>query len=411
MVSTHSKILILDAMWNKTLAAVRSLGRRGFYLTVGEKTRFATALFSKYCSRRVIYPSPASKPDEFLDWLLKEVKANNYDMLLPTEFETLEIILKHKKEIEPYTRVPFADYNLISKVNDKAWLIRYAEKNGYLCPKTYKNSHPPLNPLPSREGKQIVPSPLAGEGQGEGGFSDEGMEYPLVIKPRESSGSRGLVYVNRPSEFLTAFQKVHSRYPFPLVQEYIPNGGAYGVGALFNLNSEPRAAFVYKRLREYPVSGGPSTLRESVKNDEIRDVAVSLLKSLNWVGVAMVEFRVDARDGKAKLMEINPRFWGSLQLAILSGMDFPYLLYKMAVDGDVEPAWDYETGIRCRWLIPGDILHFISNPERLRLNPSFFTRTQGDDIISAADPMPIVGRVSSVLPFFFNKEMRRLIFR
>ncbi|MEK6598776.1 MAG: ATP-grasp domain-containing protein [Deltaproteobacteria bacterium] len=386
MANTASKILILDAMWNKTLAAVRSLGRRGFYLTVGEKTRFATALFSKYCSRRVIYPSPASKPDEFLDWLLKEVKSNSYDMLLPTEFETLEIILKNKKEIEPYTRVPFADYNLISKVNDKAWLIRYAEKNGYLCPKTYFIEA--LNE-----------------------FRYEDMEYPLVIKPRKSSGSRGLVYVNRPSEFLTAFQKVHSRYPFPLVQEYIPNGGAYGVGALFNLNSEPRAAFVYKRLREYPVSGGPSTLRESVKNDEIRDIAISLLKSLNWVGVAMVEFRVDARDGKAKLMEINPRFWGSLQLAILSGMDFPYLLYKMAVDGDIEPVWDYETGIRCRWLIPGDILHFISNPDRMRLQPGFFTRTQGDDIISIADPMPIVGRISSVLPFLFDKEMRRLIFR
>ena len=386
MANTASKILILDAMWNKTLAAVRSLGRRGFYLTVGEKTRFATALFSKYCSRRVIYPSPASKPDEFLDWLLKEVKSNSYDMLLPTEFETLEIILKNKKEIEPYTRVPFVDYNLISKVNDKAWLIRYAEKNGYLCPKTYFVEA--LNE-----------------------FRHESMEYPLVIKPRKSSGSRGLVYVNRPSEFLTAFQKVHSRYPFPLVQEYIPNGGAYGVGALFNLNSEPRAAFVYKRLREYPVSGGPSTLRESVKNDEIRDIAISLLKSLNWVGVAMVEFRVDARDGKAKLMEINPRFWGSLQLAILSGMDFPYLLYKMAVDGDIEPVWDYETGIRCRWLIPGDILHFISNPDRMRLQPGFFTRTQGDDIISIADPMPIVGRISSVLPFLFDKEMRRLIFR
>lgn len=386
MKKTAPKILILDAMWNKTLAAVRSLGRSGFYLTVGEKTRFATALFSRYCSRRVIYPSPASKPDEFLDWLLKEVKANSYDMLLPTEFETLKIILKNRKEIEPYTRIPFADYNLISKVNDKAWLIRYAEASGYLCPKTYFVET--LNE-----------------------FRYEDMEYPLVIKPRESSGSRGLVYVNRPSEFLTAFQKVHSRYPFPLVQEYIPNGGAYGVGALFNLNSEPRAAFVYKRLREYPVSGGPSTLREGVKNDEIRDIALSLLKSLNWVGVAMVEFRVDARNGKAKLMEINPRFWGSLQLAILSGMDFPYLLYKMAVDGDIEPVWDYETGIRCRWLIPGDILHFISNPERLRLNPSFFTRAQGDDIISVTDPMPIVGRVSSVLPFLFDKEMRRLIFR
>jgi len=72
MQKTAPKILILDAMWNKTLAAVRSLGRRGFYLAVGEKTRFATAIFSRYCSRRLIYPSPLSKPDEFLDWLLHE---------------------------------------------------------------------------------------------------------------------------------------------------------------------------------------------------------------------------------------------------------------------------------------------------------------------------------------------------
>jgi len=43
----------------------------------------------------------------------------------------------------------------------------------------------------------------------------------------------------------------------------------------------------------------------------------------------MVEFRVDARDGTAKLMEVNPRFWGSLQLSILSGADFPYLLYNL----------------------------------------------------------------------------------
>src|SRR3989304_678978 len=79
MSKTIPKILIFDAMWNKTLAAVRSLGKRGFYLAVGEKTRFATALFSRYCSKRIVYPSPASMPDEFLQWLLREVKSNKYD--------------------------------------------------------------------------------------------------------------------------------------------------------------------------------------------------------------------------------------------------------------------------------------------------------------------------------------------
>src|SRR3989304_5661320 len=337
MQKTAPKILILDAMWNKTLAAVRSLGRRGFYLAVGEKTRFATAIFSRYCSRPFIYPSPLSKPDEFLDWLLNEVKRNNYDMVLPTELETQQIILRNREEMEKYTRVPFADYALTANVQNKAWLMKYAETNGYPCPKTLGTD------------LKSVPTVL-------NDFCYEDVEYPLVIKPRESSGSRGIMYVKKPSEFPAALKKVQGRYPLPIVQEYIPHGGAYGVGALFNRNSEPKAAFVYKRLREYPVTGGPSTLRESVKNDEIKEIALNLLKSLKWTGIAMGEFRVGAREGRPKLMEINPRFWGSLQLAIISGMDFPYLLYKMAVDGDIEPVWDYRVGVRCRWLIPGDIL-------------------------------------------------------
>lgn len=386
MSKTTPKILIFDAMWNKTLAAVRSLGKRGFHLIVGEKTRFATALFSRYCSRRVVYPSPLSIPDKFLDWLLQEVKANNYDMLLPTELETQQLILKNREEFEKYTRVPFADYELISNVQNKAWLMRYAEAHGYPCPKTYFVKDVDF-------------------------FSYDLLEYPVVIKPTESSGSRGVAYVNRPSDFFKTLKITHKKYPYPLIQEYIPNGGAYGVGALFNSNSEPRAAFVYKRLREYPVTGGPSTLRESVRNDEIKEIALSLLKSLKWVGVAMVEFRLDPRDNRPKLMEINPRLWGSLQLAILSGVDFPYLLYRMAMDGDVEPAWDYKLGVRCRWLIPGDMLHFLSNLKRLQITSDFFTMANADDIISASDPMPIVGRVSSLLTFLFDKDMRRLIFR
>ena len=414
MQKTAPKILVLDAMWNKTLAAVRSLGRKGFYLAVGEKTMFATAIFSRYCSRRLTYPSPLSKPDEFLDWLLNEVKRNNYDMVLPTELETQQIILRNREELEKYTRVPFADYTLTANVQNKAWLMKYAETNGYPCPKTYfiengeqraENRDEPLT-----TSQDVV--------KGENHYLNPQLsalasisEYPLVIKPRESSGSRGIMYVKKPSDFPAAFKKVQGRYPLPIVQEYIPHGGAYGVGALFNRNSEPKAAFVYKRLREYPVTGGPSTLRESVKNDEIKEIALNLLKSLKWTGIAMVEFRVDARDGRPKLMEINPRFWGSLQLAIISGMDFPYLLYKMAVDGDIEPVWDYRVGVRCRWLIPGDILHFIYNPQRLRLTPSFFTRTDGDDIISAIDPMPLVGRLSSVLTFLSDRDMRKLLFR
>ncbi|MBI5235984.1 MAG: ATP-grasp domain-containing protein [Deltaproteobacteria bacterium] len=380
------KVLVLDGLWNKTLAVVRSLGRAGLSLTVGEHTRFATALFSRYCARTVVYPSPLTRPEEFLDWLLREVRANQYDMVLPTEFSTQDIILKNREAIEQYTVFPFGDAQLIANTHDKAWLLKHASANGFQCPKTFFTDKPLVKP-------------------------PEGFDFPLVIKPRESSGSRGLRYVNTPEEFALAFKETHSRYPCPLIQEYIPSAGAFGVGALFNLQSQPRAAFVYKRLREYPVSGGPSTLRESVKDDGLRDIALRLLGSLGWKGLAMVEFRVDRRDGRPKLMEINPRLWGSLHLAIISGMDFPYMLYRMSVEGDVAPRFDYTPGIRCRWLIPGDLMHLLSNLYRFKATPGFFRSNHGDDLLSASDPLPIIGRLSSFLPLIYDREMRRMLFR
>ena len=97
-----------------------------------------------------------------------------------------------------------------------------------------------------------------------------------------------------------------------------------------------------------------------------------------------MEFKIDPRDGSPKLLEVNPRFWGSLQLAIEAGMDFPFLLYKMAIDGDIDSVKDYTLGVKCRWLIPDDFLNFIKNPNRFRLKPSFFDFKIKDDIISLA---------------------------
>ncbi len=83
----------------------------------------------------------------------------------------------------------------------------------------------------------------------------------------------------------------------------------------------------------------------------------------------------------------------------------------MAMDGDIESVVNYAVGVKCRWLIPGDLLHFIKNPGRLRLKPNFFDFTIKDDIISLKDPLPILGRISSVLTFFYDKEMKDLLNR
>jgi predicted ATP-grasp superfamily ATP-dependent carboligase len=171
-----------------------------------------------------------------------------------------------------------------------------------------------------------------------------------------------------------------------MLQEYVP-GEAYGFFALFN-QGKVRATFMHRRIREYPVTGGPSTTAESVYDPELKALGLRLLEALNWHGVAMVEFKKDSRDGGFTLLEINPKFWGSLGLAIASGVDFPYLAARMAVEGDVEPVSDYRVGVRFRWPLPDDVLHVLANPRAAAafLRDSFDRNVRSDLSLSDARP-------------------------
>ena len=385
-------VLVTDGHWRKTLALVRSLGRKGIDVTVGERTLLNTSFFSKYCSRRIVYPSPRRYPDQFIDFITKEIKVNHYQCLYPMEEETLLLLAQHRSEISRYTYLLTPDSQKIEFVRDKGNLLRFAEANGIPTPKTFYE--PPTSTLPPWGG---------GEGEG------------YVIKPRISSGSFGIAYVRKREDLIPLYKKVHAQYPFPLVQEWIPDGGGtFGFSALFDDGSNAKAAFIHKKLRMYPIQGGPSTLREGVEHPQIMELGLSLLKSLNWTGVAMAEFKVDPRDGIPKLMEVNPRFWGSLHLAIVSGVDFPYLILKMARGDQFDPVLSYTMGKRCRWLLFGDILHFLSNPNRFHLDPSFFHFFDPDtsyDIISEEDPLPILGAMATFSTFLYDPEMKRFLER
>jgi predicted ATP-grasp superfamily ATP-dependent carboligase len=108
-------------------------------------------------------------------------------------------------------------------------------------------------------------------------------------------------------------------------------------------------------------------------------------------------------------MEINPRFWGSLALAIAAGVNFPYLLLRMARGEKFKPVERYTLGTKCRWLLPGDLLHFIRNPERARLQPSFFKFRGPDlayDILSLRDPLPVLARALTPLTFLYDPDMQ-----
>jgi predicted ATP-grasp superfamily ATP-dependent carboligase len=203
-----------------------------------------------------------------------------------------------------------------------------------------------------------------------------------VIKGSEESGF--VRYANAPEELAEKY-RVIADYS-PVIQEYI-TGEGYGFFALYN-QGKARAIFMHRRIREYPVTGGPSAVAESVYDPALRDAGLALLDSLKWHGVAMVEFKKDATTGRFVLMEINPKFWGSLGLSIEAGVDFPTLTCRMALDGDIEPVFEYKTGVKYRWLLPADLFHVMTNPSAIpQFIRDFGDRTMRYDI-DMHDPAP-----------------------
>jgi predicted ATP-grasp superfamily ATP-dependent carboligase len=382
-----SDVFLTDAHWRKSLAAVRALGVNGIRITAGESTRLATAAFSRYCHRTVVYPSPLFNPEDFVCFLLRELSRHSYQMLLPMEDETTFLISKFHSEFSRRTYLPIPSLEKLQFANRKDKILKLAGDKGIPIPKTwYIDDITQLNDLKDR------------------------LPYPVVIKPKKSAGAVGVSYPKNSDELIKQYFTIHQRFPYPLIQERIPShGNGYGASFLMGKSGDVKASFVHKRLREYPVTGGASTLRESVRNDDVRDMAHTLLKALDWFGVAMVEFKMDPRDNIPKLMEINPRFWGSLSLAVAAGVNFPYLLLKMSRGENFKPVEHYQIGKKCRWLLPGDILHFIFNPKRMSLLPDFlhfWDKNTSYDILSLKDPLPILGRMLTPLTFLYDPDMK-----
>ena len=205
------------------------------------------------------------------------------------------------------------------------------------------------------------------------------VSYPLIVRPKYSRGlekdritAKKLFYAFSSND-LSSLSDIDF-----FCQEYIPGQG-YGFYALFDRGT-PKAFFMLKRINEVPFTGGPSSLRESVYEEKLKEYGLKILKELQWHGVAMVEFRKDKRDNCFKFIEINPRIWGSLTLSIKAGIDFPYLLVKMAQSKEIEDSFDYRVGTKCRWLF-GDFSHLFSvffgrkidwRPSRLKTLYRFF---------------------------------------
>jgi predicted ATP-grasp superfamily ATP-dependent carboligase len=337
------KAFVTDGDQRAALAITRSLGRRGISVLVGEQRPASLTSSSRYCARHVTYPSPERDVEAFRRFLADFVRRERPDMLVPVTDTTTSSICLDQDALGRYTRLASPTFEAFERMADKSLTLRAAAACGIPVPRTLF--------VEGRAGLREVLDQV---------------EYPAVVKPsrsriRTERGWRatGVHYATSEPGLRRLFDEIdYLAGGRSLIQPRIVGPGV-GLFALFD-RGELRTVFAHRRLREKPPSGGVSVLCESVAAEpELVQDAARLLGPLDWHGVAMLEYKRDRDSGQRFLIEVNGRYWGSLQLAVDAGVDFPYLGWQLAqgIRTDLPPA--YRVGVKNRWLL-GDLDHLLS---------------------------------------------------
>ena len=336
MIGERTDVLVSQNWGRIGYNVVRSLGRRGLTVVVGTDKFGGTAPLSKYASARFRHPLPNSETAAFLDSIKTALVQYAPRVYLPLGDDTY-VVARHLSQLEDSgVAIPVAPFETIRTLYKKNEAMALATSLGIPTPETI---------VPTCK-EDII------------GFCRQ-YGSPIVLKCLSASASRGVFYFNADQIRQCNGDLPHPKLDFGnfLLQQYV-RGVGYGVSLLFN-QGQLRAKFTHKRLRERFRAGGMSTLRTGVVNPVLEEYAERLLEAVGFHGVAMVEFKHDDKSGETWLLEVNPRFWGSLSLAIQSGVDFPYLLYRMATDGDISPVTRYETGKVVKWIL-GDLSRILN---------------------------------------------------
>jgi len=347
-------VLVLDGEQRAALAVVRSLGGHGCTVHVGSSSRHSISAASRYVTSSTVLPNPLEGSASYCSAVAAVVERHHASFLLPVSEASTLAILEHLSRF-PNTSLPINSLRVFQQACDKAHVLEIAKGLGIDVPMQWI-----VNGAPGSS--EDVPRD----------------RYPVVVKPVRSvagpTGARkkvGIRHANTPEQLEQALSDLgRDAGPF-LIQERIIGPGL----GVFLLRWQGRtiATFAHRRLREKPPSGGVSVRSESTTlAPDLLARSTALMSALEWEGVAMVEYKHDTKADRDYLMEVNPRFWGSLQLAIDSGVDFPWYLLQLAMGLEVPPVNHWVVGVRSRWYL-GEIDHLLArvrhSPKALDLPP------------------------------------------
>jgi predicted ATP-grasp superfamily ATP-dependent carboligase len=323
------RVLVTDGSYRNALAAVRTLGAHGWSVTVAERDSIprsqVVAAWSRYCARSVRYPDPRERSDVAVASMRSHFGSTRYDAVIPIGLDMVEFFVRHAEELR--APVMLASEEAFAIAADKRRTFDHARGIGIPIPAT----------VPALRWKEL--------------------QAPLVFKhPR--AGAEIIRTESQAAARLAAMNGERDRW---LAQEFIPGENGFGYFGFF-VHGVECGYFMHERLVQYPREGGPSVVARSIRNERLHELGRTVLESLRWHGVAMVEFKRSDRDGEFYLIEINPKFWGSLDLAIAAGANFPLWVARTLAEDAAPTTEPYIEGVTFQWVLPVGIKSFARYP-------------------------------------------------
>jgi D-aspartate ligase len=372
-VNTIPGALIIGGNLNG-LTIARSLGRRGVPVWVVSPPNVRLASFSRYTRRTL--PWPAADDETQVEYLLEIAARNNLDqwVLFPTSDESAALLSRFHSRLSRRFRVSAPTWNVLRWAYDKRLTYRLAADQHVDHPQTFY-------PLTEPDLKNV------------------NCDFPVILKPAIHASINRLTEdkawrVSNREELLAKFREARDLMPADLilVQEMIPGGGeAQFSYAALCCDGKPIASLTARRTRQYPIDFGySSSFVETLDVPEIVAPSERLLGAMHYTGIVEVEYKFDVRNGRYKLLDINPRLWTWSPLGGRAGIDFPYLLWKMMQD---KPVARQTAPAGVRWVrMSTDVPAAFQEILRGRLNLQSYLRSLRGPLqfalMASDDPLP-----------------------
>lgn len=365
----NKTVLLLEGDYTQCLPTARALHNLGYIVDGIFSDKWSYGYGSKFIRERFLFKDTADTKSYF-DFILPIISSRQYDAIIPLNDESSTMLSTYQSELLCHTRYQLPDAVHYAKGYDKHQLMEVCALKRIPHPRTVivEKCFIDMNRVAT-------------------------LEFPILIKPNYSSGSRGITLVDNIDDLEEKFVKVYDIYGECHLQEYIPQGGRQVKVQLYvNAAGELIQSSVIRKFRWYPEKGGASSCNMSIVDNDIVATCYDLCQTIGWVGFADFDTIEDPRTGELLIMELNPRLPACIKTAYASGIDWADVIVSEYI-GIPHRSYSMNRQVYLRHL-GFELLWFYYSKNRWSTNPSWFKFFGKDmyyqDMDGWDNPMPFI---------------------